>query len=211
MKTTSMRFSHTRLVGFLLCLICAAFLVNAQVITANLSGTVTDSSGSRIAAATVTATNMDNGLTRQVTTGSDGTYVLPFLPVGPYSLKVEASGFKMFMQEPIELSVNQVATVEAQLSVGQVSDTVTVSADANLLTTDTAQIGGVVDTKRITELPLNGRNVLQFVQLMPGAATVNAPQAFATARFGPRLVLNGSRPNENGTSLDGSLYTHMSP
>src|SRR5260370_34097812 len=97
MKTTSMRFSHTRLVGFLLCLICAAFLVNAQVITANLSGTVTDSSGSRIAGASVTATNMDNGLTRQVTTGSDGTYEMPIPPVGRSSLQVVAARFKMYV------------------------------------------------------------------------------------------------------------------
>jgi hypothetical protein len=193
----------------LILLACTACLVTAQVITANLAGTVSDTTGGRVANARVTATNMDTGFSRQVTTGPEGTYVLPFLPVGRYSLKIEAPGFKNFVQEPIELSVNQVATVEAQISVGQTSDTVTVAADANQLTTDTSQIGGVVDSKRLVELPLNGRNVLQFVQLMPGAALVSAPQAFATARFGPTLVINGSRSNENGIYLDGGLYMDL--
>lgn len=190
-------------------LLLAASLLPGQVITATLSGTITDPTGSVVSNAKVTAVNLETNLERRTTAGSDGRFVLPFLPVGRYSLKVEAPGFRSFVQEPIELSVNQAATVDAQLTVGQTSETVTVSADANLVGTDTSQIGSVVESKRIVELPLNGRNILQFVQLMPGAAIVNAPQAFATARFGPSLVINGSRANENGIYLDGSLYMDL--
>src|SRR6202022_4339718 len=106
------------------------------------------------------------------------------LPVGTYTLRIEHTGFKSFVREPIELSVNQIASIEAQLSIGQTSDTVTVEANANILASDTAQIGTVVDTRRLVELPLNGRNVLQLTQLMPGVATVRAPQFLATAWFG---------------------------
>src|SRR5450432_2822892 len=183
--------------------------VQGQVITATISGTVADTSGSVVPDAKVTATNTTNGLVRSTASGVDGQFVLPFLPVGTYSLRVEHVGFKSFVREPIELSVNQIASIEAQMAVGQTSETVTVDANANILATDTAQIGGVVDSRRMVELPLNGRNVLQLTQLMPGVATVTAPQSFATARFGPSLVVNGSRANENGIYLDGNLYMDL--
>ena len=183
--------------------------VQGQVITATISGTVADTSGSVVPDAKVTATNTTNGLVRTTASGVDGQFVLPFLPVGTYSLRIEHVGFKSFVREPIELSVNQIASIEAQMAVGQTSETVTVDANANILATDTAQIGGVVDSRRMVELPLNGRNVLQLTQLMPGVATVSAPQSFATARFGPSLVVNGSRSNENGIYLDGSLYMDL--
>lgn len=183
--------------------------LQAQVITATLSGTVTDTSGSVVPNAAITVRNTGTGLSRQTSSGADGQYVVPFLPVGRYSLRVEHPGFKAFTQEPIELSVNQTATVDARLAVGETTETVSVEAGANLVQTESAQIGAVVDSKRIVELPLNGRNVLQLVQLMPGVATVSAPQSFSTARFGPSLVVNGSRSNENGIYLDGGLYMDL--
>lgn len=183
--------------------------LQAQVITATLSGTITDTSGSVVPNAAITVRNMGTGLSRQTMSGAEGQYVVPFLPVGRYSLRVEHPGFKAFTQEPIELSVNQTATVDARLAVGETSETVSVEAGANLVQTESAQIGAVVDSKRIVELPLNGRNVLQLVQLMPGVATVSAPQSFSTARFGPSLVVNGSRSNENGIYLDGGLYMDL--
>jgi hypothetical protein len=186
-----------------------AFPLRAQVITATLSGTIKDSSGSVVPDAKVTATNISTGLVRTTATGIDGQYVLPFLPVGNYTVKVEHTGFRTAVREAIELTVNQIAAIDAELAVGNTSDTVTVEGNANILATDTAQIGGVVDSKRMVELPLNGRNVLQLVQLMPGVATVSTPQSFATARFGPSMVVNGSRSNENGIYLDGSLYMDL--
>jgi hypothetical protein len=185
------------------------FQAPAQVITATISGTVTDTSGSIVPDAKVTATNTTNGLVRTTASGVDGQFVLPFLPIGTYTLRIERAGFKSFVRESIELSVNQIASIEAQMAVGQTSETVTVAANANILATDTAQIGGVVDSRRMVELPLNGRNVLQLTQLMPGVATVSATQSFATARFGPSLVVNGSRSNENGIYLDGGLYMDL--
>lgn len=181
----------------------------AQVITATISGTVTDSSGSVVPDAKVTASNTGTGLQRTTSTGADGQFVLPFLPVGNYTVKIEHAGFRTAIRESIELTVNQIAAIDNQLAVGNTSDAVTVEADANILATDTAQIGGIVDSKRMVELPLNGRNVLQLVQLMPGVATLSAPQSFATARFGPSMVVNGSRSNENGIYLDGGLYMDL--
>jgi len=208
---TEFKQRPARAAVFMLAALCIGWLAPlwAQVITATLSGTVSDSSGSVVPDAKVTVKNLGTGLTREVTCGADGQYVVPFLPVGTYSLRVEHAGFKTFVQEPIELTVNQIATVNAVLALGQTSESVTVAADANILTTDTAQIGDVVDTKRIVELPLNGRNVLQLVQLMPGVASVSAPQTFTTARFGPSMVVNGSRSNENGIYLDGGLYMDL--
>lgn len=184
-------------------------MLQGQIITANLSGTVTDSTGSLVPGARVVARNLGTGFTQEVTSGTSGEFLVAFLPVGNYSVRIEHAGFKAFVQEPIELTVNQTATINAELSVGENSETVTVEAGANIVATDTSQIGGVVDSTRIVELPLNGRNVLQLVQLMPGVAIVNAPQSFATARFGPSLVVNGSRSNENGIYLDGGLYMDL--
>jgi len=183
--------------------------LSAQVITGTISGTIVDSSGSLVPEAKVAATNTSTGLTRNTTTGLDGQFVLPFLPVGTYTVKVGHPGFRSFVREAIQLSVNQIAVIDAQLAVGETTDTVTVQENASILAVDTAQIGGVVDSKRIVELPLNGRNVLQLVQLMPGVATVSAPQSFATARFGPSMVVNGSRSNENAIYLDGGLYMDL--
>ena len=181
----------SRFARCLLALICLTagltFSLRAQIITATISGTVTDSSGSVIPEAKVTATNKGTGLVRTTTTGADGQYVLPFLPVGTYTVKSEHTGFRSALREPIELTVNQIASVDMQLAVGDTTQTVTVEANANILATDTAQISNVVDSKRIVELPLNGRSVLQLVQLMPGVATESTPQSFATARFGPEL------------------------
>ncbi|MBV9034329.1 MAG: TonB-dependent receptor, partial [Acidobacteriaceae bacterium] len=195
--------------GVVLILAATFFPLKAQVITATISGTVSDSSGGVVPEARVTARDVSTGLEQNTNTGADGQFTLPFLPVGTYTLRVEHAGFKTFVREGISLSVNQIASIDAQLEVGSTSDTIHVEGNASLVSTDTAQISGVVDSKRIVELPLNGRNVLQLTQLMPGVAYVNTPQSFATARFGPSLVVNGSRSNENGIYLDGSLFMDL--
>ncbi|MBV8708298.1 MAG: carboxypeptidase regulatory-like domain-containing protein, partial [Acidobacteriaceae bacterium] len=167
--------------GVVLILAATFFPLKAQVITATISGTVSDSSGGVVPEARVTARDVSTGLEQNTNTGADGQFTLPFLPVGTYTLRVEHAGFKTFVREGISLSVNQIASIDAQLEVGSTSDTIHVEGNASLVSTDTAQISGVVDSKRIVELPLNGRNVLQLTQLMPGVAYVNTPQSFATA------------------------------
>src|SRR5215813_7336514 len=101
------------------------FPLQGQVITGTISGTIVDSTGSLVPEAKVTATNTSTGLVRTTATGTDGQFVLPFLPVGSYTVKVEHTGFKSFVREAIQLSVNQIAVIDAQLSVGDTKETVT--------------------------------------------------------------------------------------
>ncbi len=132
--------------------------------TASFSGTVLDPSGARIANAAVTFGSLDNGITRTFKTDSEGIFSFALLPAGTYTLKIEAPGFKTLKQTGITLEVGQSASQSISLSIGT-SEQIEVTADAPLLQTDNANIGAEVSNKQITELPLNLRNVFNFVEL----------------------------------------------
>lgn len=132
--------------------------------TAALSGSVSDSTGARIANATVTLSSPEKGVTRTYKTDAQGSFSFALLPAATYTLSVEASGFKTIRQQGITLEVGQSASQDITLTVGT-SEQIEVSAAAPLLETDNANVGDEVSTKQITELPLSLRNVFTFVQL----------------------------------------------
>src|SRR5260370_703313 len=127
-----------------------------------ITGVVTDSSGAVVAGANITVTNPQTNFTRQVQTNSTGNYVFPTLLPGLYSLRVEIQGFQNEVRNQIELQVAQVARIDFQLKVGAVTESLEVTGGALLLNTEDATIGTVIETRRIVELPLNGRNFLQL-------------------------------------------------
>ena len=143
-------------------------LVFAQFTTASLGGTVTDSSGGAVTGAQVTVNNADTGLTRTVTTGADGAYLFPVLPIGTYRLTVDKSGFSAYAQTGITLTVNQTASQAVTLTVGTVNQEVTVSADARMLPTQTSTVADLVEKRQIMELPLDGRQAQSLLFLAPG-------------------------------------------
>src|SRR5712692_2760259 len=111
-------------------LLLAIALVNAQEYRASLLGVVTDSSGAAVAGASIKVTNVESGVTASSRTNNDGSYVVPYLLPGRYALLVEQAGFKAFERSPIELRVNDRSRVDVALEVGQISDRVTVVAEA---------------------------------------------------------------------------------
>jgi len=146
--------------SFLLLLVLISLvprLLLAQYTTATLSGIITDSSGRTVPEARLTIQNTGTGLVRAFTTGEDGAYLFPALPVGTYRLQVEKEGFSPYSQEGITLDVNQTATQSVSLHVGRVEEQIKVFANAQMLPAETSNIAQLVDTQRIVDLPLNGR------------------------------------------------------
>src|SRR6267142_1726796 len=152
----------------------------SQVTTATIVGTISDPSGAVAPGAQVTARNVDTGLTRTVTSGDDGSYRLEFLPVGHYALEVATGGFKKAYLSDIVLKVNDTARVDVSLTVGQVTESVTVTETAPQINTSTPEIGRTIESAEITSLPLVERNVYTLLDLTPGVQSNNNGVAAAS-------------------------------
>ena len=140
----------------------------SQAITAKVVGTVTDPSGAVIPGAKVTIRNVQTNQARTGTTDELGNYEFSFLPVGAYSLSVEAVGFQKSEVRQFTLNVDQVARMDVRMVVGQATQTVEVQAGAVLMQTEDATVGTVIDSQKVVELPLNGRSFVQLALLTPG-------------------------------------------
>src|SRR6266404_2388858 len=174
----------------------------------SIGGEIRDASGAVVAGATVTVVNVGTNASRTAEANEAGVYFLPSLPPGIYTVKVEKSGFKTAIRNQVELQVQLAARVDFDLQVGQVNESVEVSADAALLVTDNGTVGTVIENRRIVELPLNGRSYLQLVSLAPNVSTGFAGQGQATARqggirAGQTIAVGGQRTNFNHYTLDG--------
>src|SRR5689334_10189349 len=140
--------------------------------TAQVSGTVHDQSGAVLPGVEVTATQTETGVVRMTVTNETGSYVLANLPLGPYRLEAALSGFRTFVQTGIVLQVNSAPVVNPVLQVGQVSEQVEVEANATLVETRSTGVGEVIDSQRVIELPLNGRQATQLINLAGAAVTI---------------------------------------
>jgi len=176
-----------------------------QQASGTITGSVTDPSGSAVTTATVTARDVDRGTIMTTQTNNSGAYTFPQVTVGNIEVTVEASGFSKAVHPVFTLILNQIARLDFQLTVGNVSQTVEVTAAPPLLQTDSTEIGTLVDSNTTVALPLSTRNVNQLVLLTPGVVSPNifafqAPQAtFGTGR----PYVNGAREQDNNFSLDG--------
>ncbi|HWY71174.1 MAG TPA: carboxypeptidase regulatory-like domain-containing protein [Terriglobales bacterium] len=143
-------------------------VVFAQVTTTNIAGTVTDASGASVAGAQVTVTNTGTNQIRTTQTNAQGDYRLEFLPVGSYSVEVSAPSFKKMIRSGIVLQADQPARVDAQLQLGQVTETVQVTSDIPLVNTSNPEIGRTIDSHEIINLPIVNRNAYTLLDLVPG-------------------------------------------
>jgi len=159
---------HSTVVLALLLILSVAPPVLAQVESGKVIGEVQDSSAAMVKGAKVTVTNVDTGVTREVTTGASGEYAVTELPPGNYTVTVEQEGFKKALQPAFKLDINQVVRVDVTLVPGMVSEHIEVSAAAPLVEADTSSIGQVIEESRVHELPLNGRNFMTLAYLSPG-------------------------------------------
>jgi hypothetical protein len=196
----------------ILALICAATApIYGQVATAELSGSVTDATGAAVVNAKVTATNVATNVERSTTTGTTGNYLIPLLPPGDYVLSGEATGFRKAIQRGITLQINQQAQIDIILQLGQVSESVEVTAQAPLLQSESSSLGTVVNEKLVNQLPLNGRNFIQLATLSPGVTgvgyaatgTIMSGTRPDDRRPGTEIFSNGNREGSNNFLYDG--------
>jgi hypothetical protein len=189
------------------------FAMLAQSLTAQtastgaIKGTVTDSSGAVVPNATIDATNNGTGLTRTVTSATDGSYIVPVLPLGTYRLKVEASGFKPEEIPSITVNVSETAVFNPILQVGGQTQEITVRAEAEALQTTNATMGTVVASDTATALPLTTRNYTNLLGLSTGANT-SVFNATALGKGTTDLAVNGADIGQNGVSMDGVTITN---
>src|SRR3954451_21493148 len=172
----------------------------AQPTTGSIVGSITDTSGGVVSNANVTVTNANTGLAVKTTTDSSGNYAVTTLPVGSYTVAVEAPGFKRAVNTGITVNVQDRIGVNIALELGQVSETVEVTGAAPILQTDTSYLGQVVESQKIVDLPLNGRFFTRLAVLTAGTLPT-APGARDERTGG--FSANGVRPYQNNYLLDG--------
>jgi hypothetical protein len=186
--------------------VLACISVSAQQISGSIRGTVSDPSGALVQNASVTAHQVETGLTRTATTDRAGNYLLLELPVGHYRLEVAATGFQKYLQEGISLDVNETAAVPVHLAVGSDKEQVQVQADAELIQPTVTSLGQVVHEREINDLPLNGRDFSQLGTLQPGVVplTPGLREAGGSLREQQGYAVNGQRPESNNFLIDGA-------
>ncbi len=177
--------------------------LHAQSTTGTILGRVSDATGAVIPNVNVVVTNTLTGESHTMKTNDEGEYVVPNLPLGAYNVETQAPGFKHMLRSGLSLTANQQARVDLELELGTSSESVEVHSDAAQVNTYTPEIGNLVDSKLVENLPLNGRNAYSLLVTLPGASAVNA-QVFAT-RDNNSFRLNGGRATENSCFIDGGF------
>src|ERR1017187_5524531 len=172
--------------------------IMAQSVSGRILGIVTDKSGGVVVGATVIVTDVERGAKRTIVTDASGQYVAPELPPGIYTVRVEAAGFKAVERPNIQLEVAKDVTIDVSLQPGEVTQTVTVTQQVPLLDTTSSSLGGTLSNEQINDLPLNGRNYQNLLQLRP--AVVRYPGGgFSTTST------NGLRAEDNAYVIEGLL------
>lgn len=189
---------------FVLALLAApAGRLHAQA-GASLSGIVKDGSGAVVPGATIVVTNTETSLTRTLVTDGGGRYVAPDLPPGPYRVRASLQGFTTVVRSGITLTVGRDAVADLELGLGNVSDQVTVVAEAKTVDTRSASTGGLITTAQIEGLPLNGRSFVELANLTPGVQLTQTGGQSTSTGFGMKLSVNGARYTSNLFTLDGT-------
>src|SRR5215471_117331 len=182
----------------------------AQV-TASISGHVEDGAGGVVGSATVRIRSLETGATRVVITDLSGNFQVPSLSLGPQEVKVEKAGFKTAVRSGINLDVGQEAVLSLQLEVGEISQVVTVLADAPVVNTTPASVSGLVGDESVKNLPLNGRSFDNLITLNPGAINYTSMKsANTTTSNGNSFSVAGRRPGDNLFLWNGIEYTGAS-
>ena len=172
--------------------------------TANLTGTVTDSTGAIVTEAKVLCRNSRTGLTYNTLTNGEGLFRFPDLPIGIYDLTISHSSFATSNQQNIVLSTGQNVDMPIRLAVGRVSQLIEVAAGSQEIQPTSSELQTTLGSASMQNLPLNGRNPMQLVVLAPGAIASTGGPSFQAANQG--VAVNGNRPTDNGYLLDGVSY-----
>src|SRR5579864_3373203 len=203
-------FRSSRFITWVLLLTLCCAISLAQT-TAGLNGSITDASGAVIPDAKVVVTNAGTGIQREASSDAAGLYDVRLLQPGTYNITVQKEGFRQFSHEDVRLEVNQVARIDFVMQLGAVTETVDVRGAASLLESSNSSVGQVIETKAVSDLPLNGRNFAQLATLSPGAigvgygpaGTIGSGSRPDDTRPGAELMVNGNREMSNNFMLDG--------
>jgi hypothetical protein len=190
-----MEITMRRWFGLILATTLLAVSAYSQTFRGAINGSVTDPSGAVVAGATVKATNIATGVSRDTTTTSDGQFSFQDLPLGSYKISVSATGFTPSAIDHVPVTAGSVYTLPVKMNVGSSTTTVEVSAEALALDTTTVQQNNIIPTEQVQNVPMNGRDFTQFTATAPGYAGYSGAQAFGS--------LNGTRANQMNWQIDG--------
>jgi hypothetical protein len=202
---------EVRLLSLLL-LAAALFVVglcraeaSAQIITGQISGTVKDASGAAVPGVRVTVSDQQTSLQRTATSDSSGFYLVTNLPPGSYRIRVEHSGFKTWEQSDLQLNAGDRLSVNPDLRLGAVSETVTVAATGEKVETDNGSVGQLIDGNQARDLSLNGRNLMTLLMIVPGVAVTTDVFDRGGMTYGSigTYNINGLRSTSNSVTVDG--------
>ena len=192
-------------------ILCGGLPLAAQT-PGEVTGRVSDPSGAGVPGANLTLTNTSTNAIRQTMSGDDGFYNFPSVPPGAYNVRTEHSGFKSATANNVEVQVQQSVRLDLTLEVGQITESVQVEAAADLLQSENATVGSVIESKSINELPLNGRQYLNLVTLSPNVSNLAPPSGQAQSRQGgdradQSISAGGNRIVFDYFTLDGVVNT----
>lgn len=188
--------------------VLTATLLQAQFDSATLTGVITDPTGALVPDVTVKAINEATNIEYSNITNSEGRYLFPSLKPGSYKVIISAPGFKQSMSEGVVLQVNQAARLDVQMTVGAISEQISITTEAPVLETESGSRGAVIDRTKIVELPLNGRDYNQLALLSPGVLA-STPR-LQSVGFKGVFNVNGNRAFQNAFQLDGVDNTSYS-
>ena len=177
--------------------------------TATLAGRVLDSSGGMLPGVVISARQVETGLQRSAVSGIDGRYTIASLPPGSYEIRAELSGFRPLVRQGVTLTIAQTAVVDLAMTVGGVSETVTIVAEVPVINTRSGEMSYLVDERSIEELPLNGRNYTDLALLQPSVVAYPHRDGGSVVAHGLGMSVNGQDPRSNVYLLDGTLLNDM--
>jgi hypothetical protein len=189
---------------FLIVAVAVPFAAHAQQYSGTINGTVTDPGGAAVAGATITYTNIGTNASDSTTSSESGLFIFAQLPIGVYDIRVKQTGFKEFVSKNVEVHTSTVTEVNVQLTVGAVTETMTVEASDVQVQTTSASVGEIVSGTQVRELPLNGENFMGLVVLSPGVSAANSFDSTDKGlQGGADFSVNGNPYNYNLFLVDG--------
>jgi hypothetical protein len=186
-----------------LLLLCFSSLSPAQSTGGRILGRVLDATGAVVPGVTLTLVNVDSGITQKAESRESGDYIFLTVPVGRYKLQAEAQGFQQFIANGIGVELNATVTYDVHLAVGSTAQSVEVTASAPLVDTTTTQLGAVMNSRTVENLPLNQRDTYQLLQLQPGVTGVGGADLFYGSDQAGAVSVNGGRGRSNNFSVNG--------
>src|SRR6185312_14601424 len=175
----------------------------AQTFRGGIVGTVTDKSGATVSNAHITVVSSETGLVRSMESDSEGNYTFTELPLGTYDVSVVKPGFRTQTVKGVQVTVSQNQRANFELLVGEVEQTVEVSADVPLIDTTGSSVGGTIESRQVADLPINGRDFIKILGLVPGSSADASAVSDSAGSFG-QFSINGNRGRSNNYLLDGT-------